>query len=127
MCVASRQDGHDRDSHRPLSRIQEQDGSILLSYPGNHGDRPYKDRPATEDITRMEDAAPGSNSVAKSRNFAWCYTIVKKKNEKARKKNNYSSLVSVDPIITMRAGNRPLYRATHKFNMITGAGSEVAV
>ena len=76
----------------------------------------------------MEDAAPGSNSVAKPRNFARCYTIVKKKKRKSKEeKSSYSSLVSVDPIITMRAGNRPLYRATHKFNMITGAGSEVAV
>lgn len=43
---ASWQDGHDRDSHRPLSGIQEQGGSILLSYSGNRGDSPYKDRPA---------------------------------------------------------------------------------
>jgi len=49
----------------------------------------------------------------------------KKERKSKEEKSSYSPLASVDPIITMRAGNRPLYRAAHKFNMITRAGSEV--
>ena len=56
VCVFWRQDGHDLYGLRPLSGIQKQGGSILLSYTGNHGDNPYKGCPCSFCRTRVSSS-----------------------------------------------------------------------
>lgn len=59
----------------PLSGIQKQGGSILLSYTGNHGDNPYKGCPCSFCRTRVSSsqvaATPTTTRVVGTRVLRW--------------------------------------------------------
>lgn len=70
-------------------------------------------------VLRSTHACRPQQRGSKAARFRGCYA-------RLLKKILLSPLASVsDLIITMGAGNRPLCRATHKFNMTTWAGSRL--